>query len=57
MATSYGIWEWVGILLIVLLVINIAGLALSIISTLWFWIVVAVVGFVAYYGLPRWKRR
>ena len=51
----YGIWEWVGGLLIVLLILNIIGFALSLISKLWFWVIIAAVGYVAYYGLPQWK--
>ena len=57
MGRNYGVWEWVGILLIILLVLNIAGLALSIISKLWFWVIIAVIGYAAYYGLPKWKQQ
>ena len=57
MARTYGIWEWVGILLIVVLVLNIIGFVLRIISTLWFWLVIVVIAYLAYYGLPRWRKR
>lgn len=55
MGRQIGIWGWVGILLIILLVLNIVGLALSLISKLWFWAVIAVIGYIAYYGMPRWR--
>lgn len=57
MAATYGVWEWIGILLIILLVLNIIGFALSLISKLWFWVIIAVVGYIAYHGLPRLKGR
>lgn len=53
---KFTIIEWVGILLIVLLILNIVGRLIGIISDLWFWVIIAVVAYLAYKKVPFWKK-
>ena len=46
----------IAVLLIIVIVLNLILFALGLVSQLWFWVIIILIGFIAYKILPKLKK-